>query len=918
MTSPEAEPALSQTPPPDTMPYVPGRVLIRTAAATSVPAIAAAHGATPDRRIGPRLWRLTVPEGAEAAIAAALGRNSEVVFAELDRRPRLLAPPCDPCFVPNDAQFERKWDHHNDGDVIFIFPFETGKVDADIDWLEGFNYVGPNFTGSARIGIIDSGILTGHPDLCGKVVAGENFFAGTPGQTDDHGHGTHVAGIAAACANNGIGVTGVGYPANISLLAAKVCDAAGSCTSSAIVEAIYWAIGNGANVLNLSLGDTVPLLAVRAALQDAVAANVLPVCAAGNEGTRRVIYPAVDPECLAVSATNWGDALASYSSYGPEVDVSAPGGDLDDIFFGTSFIFSTANDGSYVANAGTSMASPQVAGLAALLFATGMNDAAQVRARIQSTADDLGPQGWDERFGHGRINMFRAVDGLLGDGWQNATPSAAFMYAPSSPAAGEAVNFDGTGSSDPDGMIAAWAWDFGDGGSGNGATSQHAYASAGSFTVTLTVTDDVGATAQVSHTVTVSAIPSDPAPAPTFRLNASALTGLADGDPVQTWTDPATGRTATAPGSAARATFRSAQTPAGTPALNFQGDDYYEVADESALELDGSSTVIAVYASDPISDQQTIVSKHTDASTPGAYFAAVDGSARLKVDRPWQQAGPLSATGLSVGTFQVIVMRVSGTQVDFRIDGVAVGGGTLPAGTATDRPLRVGVVLHRSPAILEYFLRGRLADLLIFNTGLADGHVAEWEATLAAEHLQAGNQAPVASFTFAPTSPAVSEAVSFDGTGSSDADGTITAWAWDFGDGTTASGATAQRAYSVAGSYTVTLSLTDDQGAADQISQTVTISAPQVNQAPTAGFSYSCDGAVCNFTDTSTDPDGSVVARSWLFGDGGTSTAPNPSHTYTAAGTHQVRLTVTDNLGLQATATRSMSCTLRGQRLRCR
>jgi len=141
-----------------------GRVLARFAEGVDGAPVAAAHGAQLDRALGPAIWRLKVPPGQEIKIAEALSQNPNVVFAEPDYTPRLLTP-CTNCFFPNDPEFERKWDHHNDGDIFFLFHFPTGKVDADIDWLEGFNYVGPNFTGSARIGLIDSGIYGGHPDL---------------------------------------------------------------------------------------------------------------------------------------------------------------------------------------------------------------------------------------------------------------------------------------------------------------------------------------------------------------------------------------------------------------------------------------------------------------------------------------------------------------------------------------------------------------------------------------------------------------------------------------------------------------------------------------------------------------------------------------------------------------------------------
>jgi PKD repeat protein len=130
--------------------------------------------------------------------------------------------------------------------------------------------------------------------------------------------------------------------------------------------------------------------------------------------------------------------------------------------------------------------------------------------------------------------------------------------------------------------------------------------------------------------------------------------------------------------------------------------------------------------------------------------------------------------------------------------------------------------------------------------------------------------------------------------GSSDSDGTVTAWSWEFGDGSTSSAQNPAHAYPAAGTYTVGLTVTDDDGETSTASHAVTVSEPAANQPPVAGFSAACTDLACNFTDTSTDPDGAVTAWSWNFGDGSTSTSQNPSHTYGAPGTYTVSLSVSD------------------------
>ncbi|GAB4306658.1 MAG: hypothetical protein Kow0097_06360 [Candidatus Bipolaricaulota bacterium] len=171
------------------------------------------------------------------------------------------------------------------------------------------------------------------------------------------------------------------------------------------------------------------------------------------------------------------------------------------------------------------------------------------------------------------------------------------------------------------------------------------------------------------------------------------------------------------------------------------------------------------------------------------------------------------------------------------------------------------------------------------------------------------NQPPTASFTFSPANPLVNQWISFDGRGSSDPDGTITAWAWDFGDGATGTGPQIQKRYSAGGTYTVALTVTDNRGATATTTRTITVTPP--NQPPTASFTFSPTnpdpGQNVTFNaSASSDPDGTISAYSWNFGDGATGTGMNVTKAYAAAGTYTVTLTVTDNLGATGTTTRTI------------
>lgn len=279
---------------------------------------------------------------------------------------------------------------------------------------------------SVTIAILDSGVDLGHEDLTGRIVAGYDFVNNDSVPQDDFGHGTHVAGIAAASGNNGVGVAGVSWGARIMPL--KVLDRFGGGSYANVAAGILWAADHGAQVINLSLGGAAPSVTLQDAVLYAYNKGILLVAASGNNGGAQVLYPARYPEVMAVGATNFTNQPSSISNYGPEVDVAAPGENIYSLW-----------PGGYFTQSGTSMSAPFVSGLAAILFSFTSN-AGVVRNAIESTALDVGPVGWDLYSGAGLIQMDSAIALML------PPATAAFTSIPRS-------DNGGAGASSPNGFF---------------------------------------------------------------------------------------------------------------------------------------------------------------------------------------------------------------------------------------------------------------------------------------------------------------------------------------------------------------------------------------------------------------------------------------------------------------------------------
>jgi subtilisin family serine protease len=302
--------------------------------------------------------------------------------------------------------------HAGPDDPFFEDQYGLDRIDA----VDGWALYDPDGefapTGGATIAVIDSGIDLTHPEFDGKIADPltdcRSFLTGTgtdlPGCQENNVHGTHVSGIAAAITDNGVGIAGVGFDAELMVL--QACTMV--CFTADTAAAIIYAADNGADVSNMSFGGDTPSNTSEAAVLFAESRGMLQVSSAGNSGpdADSVGYPAGFEHVIAVSATDADDRIADFSSRGPEVDVAAPG---------ASVLSTLPGSALYGELSGTSMSSPHVAGLGALLRSLGL-DHAEARDAIIAGADLIdGATGRTDEYGAGRINVANSVAIALGE-----------------------------------------------------------------------------------------------------------------------------------------------------------------------------------------------------------------------------------------------------------------------------------------------------------------------------------------------------------------------------------------------------------------------------------------------------------------------------------------------------------------------
>jgi len=438
----------------------------------------------------------------------------------------------------------------------------------------------------------------------------------------------------------------------------------------------------------------------------------------------------------------------------------------------------------------------------------------------------------------------------------NDAPAPAASANRTSVTVGEAVSFDAGNSTDSDGSIAAYDWTFGDGSGGAAKRVVHSYSSAGTYTVTLTVTDDDGVAANTTVTVEVT----EPNDAPTVSLSAN--------------------RTSVTVGEA----------------VSFDGGgsvDADGTVERFQWDLGDGTTASGVRTTNVFQSAGTYTVALTVTDDDGATNTSTVSIAVAEANEPPSASASANRTAVTVGE-AVSFDGDESTDTDGRIERSkwAFDDGATATGLQPT---------HTFASAGTYAVELTVTD--------ADG--ATDNATVTVE-VAAPNTAPTAVATANASTVAVGDAVAFNASRSTDADGRIKSYAWNLSDGPTVSGARTTDAFSSAGTYTVTLTVTDDDGATDNA--TVAVDVVAANEAPTAvaaanRTAVSVGDAVAFNATESTDADGSIERYEWDFDDGTTATGSQVAHSFSSNGTYVVTLTVTDNRSGTDTTTRSVEVT---------
>lgn len=389
--------------------YVPGRVLVKfkdRIPSWTADSWFASYGARRVAHIPAIRTYLLELEGGQSVeeAVAVLSRNPEVDFAEPDYIARAQVTPDDPFFGFQYALY-------NSGQPISIPGSPTGKPSADIKATVAWEETKGD--PEVIVAVVDTGVDLLHPDLVAKLAgSGRDFVNDDFDASDDHGHGTFIAGLIGAETDNNLGIAGTAWDCR--LLPVKVLNASAEGAYSAISQGIIWAVLNGAKVINLSLGYTEDSATLRDAVKYAFEQGAVLCAGTGNTGSA-VEYPAAyDDYCLAVAATDYNDARPAWSNYGPQVDAAAPGVSIFSTFprgyFGPGSL-------DYGYGQGTSAAAAFASGLAALIVSLKpFLTPAQVMDVIRYSCDDINVQaypGRDEFLGYGRLNMEKALVPLV-------------------------------------------------------------------------------------------------------------------------------------------------------------------------------------------------------------------------------------------------------------------------------------------------------------------------------------------------------------------------------------------------------------------------------------------------------------------------------------------------------------------------
>ena len=536
-------------------------------------------------------------------------------------------------------------------------PWGVDRIDAEKVWggSEGAVNVIGNAGAGVDVAIIDTGIDYTHPDLDGNYKGGYDFVNSDDDPIDDHGHGTHVAGIVAA-EDDGEGVIGVAPKAN--LWALKVLDASGSGYYSDLIAALDWCVTNGIEVANMSLGGTSSSSSLKTACTNAYEAGVLLVAAAGNSSSSRILYPAKYDSVIAVSATDRDDKRASFSNYGKEIELAAPGVDIN----------STLPGGGYGEKSGTSMSTPHVSGVAALVisggFATGSS---AVRDRLDTTAEDLGAEGRDKYFGYGLVDAEAAAPPPAATGSIGGTVSDA--SSTESPIEGATV------TAEPGGYSTTTATD---------GTYTLSAVPVGTYTVTASAIGyvDASQTVEVLENQTVTANFAL-VPQPTGTITGK-VTDAETLEPIANATVTVDGYSTT---TADNGTYTLANLPVGTYTVTASATGYSDASQTDVEVLEGQITVVDFQLTAVAGNENDMYVWSIDFSTAsrGSYIYRLYIYITIKHDS--------NASGTADAEDAV----VSGAMVDITLKNLDTGQTWTGTGASTNSNGVAGYYLSRPP-----------------------------------------------------------------------------------------------------------------------------------------------------------------------------------------------------------------------------
>lgn len=575
-------------------------------------------------------------------------------------------------------------------------------------------------TSNRKVCIMDTGYTLNHVDLPSSGITGDDKAGNNSTgnwYNDGNGHGTHVAGTIAAIGGNGQGVVGVNPSGNLGLHIVKVFNDSGNWGyGSDLVIAVEQCIAAGSNVISMSLGGSAFSSAEQSAFDSAFSQGVLSIAAAGNSGNSSLSYPASYNSVVSVAAVDSSGNKASFSQFNSQVEIAAPGVSVN----------STWNNGGYNSISGTSMATPHVSGVAALIWSHYPSCSNQkVRDAMNLSAEDRGSPGRDTSYGYGIVKAKAALDRLAAScgGTTNTPPVAGF----SSSVSGKTVSFS-DGSTDDKGVV-SHSWRFGDGATSSLQNPTHTYANDGTYQVTLTVADQEGLTDSHSSSVTVGGTPP--------------------------------------PGCDGIAAWSATQSYSLGDVVSYSGRKYTAIWWSTGAQPDIFSNV-------------------------------------------WRDDGVCDSTGENdppVSSFSYVADQLSVAFTDLSTDDNGVVSRSWNFGDGNSSSAQNPT--HNYSSAGSYTVNLTVSD--------AQG-LQNTSSQVVTVSSDSGNQAPNASFSH------TANGLTVNFTNSSSDDNGIVSYSWAFGDGRQSSEINPSHTYSVAGSYTVTLTVTDAEGLQDSVSQTVTVS----------------------------------------------------------------------------------------------